>query len=286
MPITPPTLAPIVVAIPCYNEAAAIRQVIEEWRAALPEAEIVVFDNNSNDGTGAIAEKLGVRVVPVPEQGKGCAVRKIFEVLAERDAVIMIDGDGTYPASAVGALLEPVLSNRADMAVGVRRPVDQAGALTPTRWIGNRIIRSAFRLLIGPGHPDLLSGYRVFAPSFLQSFKPRSVGFEIETELGCEAVTRKLRVAAVDVDYYPRIAGTISKLKAFRDGRRILTMIVLEGLRLRPWRAYFVLAAPLVVVALAAGLRITAIVIPVVLAPMILGIVTRLRHETLGTATP
>src|SRR5205823_8973291 len=100
---------PIVVAIPCYNEAAAIATVIARWRAALPEAEVIVFDNNSSDATGEIARGLDVRVVAVPEQGKGHAVRAIFATMADREAVILVDGDGTYPAEAVRTLLGPIL---------------------------------------------------------------------------------------------------------------------------------------------------------------------------------
>ena len=119
----------IAVAIPCYNEAAAVAVVVGQWRDALPGAEIVVFDNNSTDGTGAIARGLGVTVVDVPKRGKGYAVRAIFSALGDRDAVVMVDGDGTYTADHVGPLLGPVLAGRADMAVGARRPVAEAGAV-------------------------------------------------------------------------------------------------------------------------------------------------------------
>lgn len=226
----------IAVAIPCYNEAAAIATVIAEWRAALPDAEIVVFDNNSTDGTGAIARGLGVRVVDVPDQGKGFAVRAMFATLHDCEAVVMVDGDGTYPAEEVGGLLRPILDGAADMSIGARIPVAEAGAMTPLRGLGNVLIRGAFRFLIGRGPGDLLSGYRVFGPRFLASVSLRSEGFEIETELASEAVARRMRTVEVAVPYHPRIAGTASKLKVFRDGWRILKTIVRQSLRLRPWR--------------------------------------------------
>lgn len=244
---SPKTDAPrTAVAIPCYNEAAAVAAVVGQWRAALPGAELVVFDNNSTDGTGELARGLGVRVVEVPEQGKGHAVRSAFELLRDRDAVVLVDGDGTYPADHVHGLLAPVLAGEADMTVGARRPVDEAGAMTPVRGLGNVLIRTAFRVLIGPGPGDLLSGYRVFGPRFLRSVRPRSAGFEIETELAAAAVAGRFRTVEVDVPYHPRIAGTQSKLRIFRDGCRILATIVSGGLRLRPWRL-----TALVVVALA-----------------------------------
>jgi glycosyltransferase involved in cell wall biosynthesis len=249
---TQPSL-PVAVAIPCYNEAAAVEAVVSAWRAALPEAEIVLFDNNSTDGTGDLARALGVRVINVPDQGKGHAVRAIFDALADRPAVVLVDGDGTYPADRVGDLLSPVLAGQADMTVGARRPVDAPGAMSPIRGLGNLLIPAAFRLLIGPGNSDLLSGYRVFSPRFLREVKLRSSGFEIETELASEAVARRMRVVEVPVPYLPRIAGTASKLKAFRDGRRILTMIVVQGARLRPWRLIGLVAATLLVAAIAAA---------------------------------
>jgi glycosyltransferase involved in cell wall biosynthesis len=241
----------VAVAIPCYNEAAAVPTIVGQWRSALPKAELVIFDNNSTDGTGDLARGLGVRVVEVREQGKGHAVRAIFETLRDRDAVVMVDGDGTYPPEHVGPLLGPVLAGLLDMTVGARRPVTEAGAMTAVRGLGNLLIRGAFRLLIGPGTGDLLSGYRVFGPRFLYGFTPRSAGFEIETELAAEAVARGMRVAEFPVPYRPRIAGTASKLRAFRDGLRILATILRQSLRLRPWR---LAAVALAAVAVAMGL--------------------------------
>ncbi|MHB1557281.1 MAG: glycosyltransferase [Isosphaeraceae bacterium] len=237
----------VAVAIPCHNEASAIATVVESFRSALPSAEILVVDNNSTDGTGAIARGLGVRVIDVPEQGKGHAVRAAFAALADRDIVLLTDGDGTYPAECAPLLLAPVLEGTADMTVGARQPAPGAGAMTMTRGIGNLLIRSAFRALIGPGNTDLLSGYRAFGRRFRNEVALRSSGFEIETELAGEAAARGLRVVEIPVPYHPRIAGTASKLRAFRDGRRILTTIVLLGIRLRPVRVILIGAIPLIV---------------------------------------
>jgi glycosyltransferase involved in cell wall biosynthesis len=233
----------IAVAIPCFNEAAAIGTVIARWRESLAAAEIVVFDNNSTDGTGDIARQLGVRVIDVPEQGKGHAVRAAFHELNDRDAVVLVDGDGTYPADYVPILLAPVLDGQADMTVGARRPVGEPGAMSPTRFIGNLLIRGSFWLLIGPGTGDLLSGYRVFGRRYLGGVHLRSTGFEIETELAVEAVRLRMRVREFAVPYHPRIAGTASKLRAFRDGARILTTIVVQSFRFRPWRPALCLLA-------------------------------------------
>jgi glycosyltransferase involved in cell wall biosynthesis len=233
----------IAVAIPCFNEAAAIGTVIAQFRTALPGAEIVVFDNNSTDGTSNIAREQGVRVEIVAEQGKGHVVRAAFALLGDRDVVLLVDGDGTYPAEAAPLLVASVLDEAADMVVGARQPELGAGAMSPVRGLGNLLIHSTFRLLIGKGTGDLLSGYRAFSPRFLRTVSLRSEGFEIETELAIEAVTRKLRTLEVSVPYRPRIAGTVSKLRAFRDGRRVLKTIIVQGLRRDPARVILVYCA-------------------------------------------
>lgn len=234
-PKATPTVA---VAIPCYNEAAAVGSVVDQFRAAWPSAEIVVIDNNSNDGTAEVATRHGAKVVSEPRQGKGFAVRAAFAELKGRDVVVMTDGDGTYPAEFIGEMIAPILEGRAETVVGARRPEPGAGAMSPVRAIGNLIIRSAFRLFIGQAPGDLLSGYRAFSRRFVETVPLRSEGFEIETELAVATVARKLPAVEVSVPYHPRIAGTESKLRAFRDGRKILTTILREGLRLAPWRVF------------------------------------------------
>jgi glycosyltransferase involved in cell wall biosynthesis len=245
-----PSPARIAVAIPCFNEAAAIATVLAQFQEALPTAELFVFDNNSTDGTGDIASALGAHVIAVPQQGKGHTVRAAFAALHGFDVLVLTDGDGTYPADAAPLLIGPVLENAADMAVGARRPTPGAGAMTFTRRLGNTLIRTAFRLLIGRGNRDLLSGYRAFNHRFRSNVVLRTSGFEIESELACEAVTRRLRVVEIEVPYHPRIAGTQSKLRAFRDGWRILLTILIRSLRLRPYRPVLGWLLPCVVLAL------------------------------------
>lgn len=250
--------ARVAVAIPCYNEAPAIVGVIEEWRAALPAAEILVLDNNSSDGTGDLARQARARVIEVREQGKGHAVRAAFLELGDRDAVILVDGDGTYPASEVGPLLSLVLAGEAEMTIGARRPVASLGAMTPTRRIGNILIRGLFRILIGPGIGDLLSGYRVFSRKFMSAVQLRSSGFEIETELAIESVARRLRCVEFEVPYLPRAEGTQSKLRAFRDGWRISRMILAKSLSMTPWRPAAVLGVFLSLIAVASKAWLSA----------------------------
>lgn len=227
----------VAVAIPCYNEAAAIGDLVAEWRQVLPEADIFVFDNNSTDATALVAAAAGAMVVLVSRQGKGHVVQEIFQRLRARPAVILTDGDATYPPSAAPKLLVPVVAGKAEMVVGARKPIDAEGtsAMKPIRGLGNWLLRAAFRLFIGRGPGDLLSGYRVFSPRFISEVTPRSSGFEIETELTGEAVARGHRVVEVEVAYHPRALGTVSKLRAGPDGLRILWTILKLSARLRPW---------------------------------------------------
>lgn len=226
----------IAIALPCFNEAPALPLVIGDWQKSLPSADLFVFDNNSTDGSGEIARKLGARVIPVTRQGKGYVVRAIFAELADRDVVIMADADGTYPADAVHELIKPVLEDQADMTVGARVPDASLGAMSPVRSLGNILLRFAFGVLIGSSSGDLLSGYRLFGPRFLKGVRLKSHGFEIETEIACKAIGGGYRVIEKPVAYLPRVAGTASKLRALRDGLRILNMMTRMSLQLKPWR--------------------------------------------------
>lgn len=243
----------VAVAIPCYNEAPALPGVFAEWRKALPEADLILFDNNSSDGSAQVARDHSVRVVPVSRQGKGFVVRAMFAELGDRDALVMADGDGTYPAAAAPELLEPVLAGQADMVVGARVPDASLGAMSPVRKVGNLLLRMAFWLFMGISGGDLLSGYRVFGPRFLRSVRLKSNGFEIETELACRALAGGFRVIEKPVPYLPRAEGTASKLNAVRDGLRILRMMARQSLRLKPWRLGGMLVLVLVLLAWATG---------------------------------
>ena len=228
------SLARVVVAIPCLNEAAAIQELVRHWRRVLPEAEIVVFDNASTDGTAAEARLAGAVVELVPTPGKGHVIQAIFERYRDRAAVLITDGDGTYPPERGLDLLEPVLDGRCEMSVGRRCPVAVEGSpgMAPVRWVGNRLLRFAFRCLIGRGPGDFLSGYRVFSPRMLREIQPRSAGFVLE----------------IDVPYYPRVAGTQSKLRAGRDGLRIICCMFDLAARQRLYRVLLLVMLGLIAI--------------------------------------
>jgi glycosyltransferase involved in cell wall biosynthesis len=215
----------IAVVIPCYNEALAIAQVVEGFRAALPEAEVHVFDNNSSDGTAAVARAAGAVVTHVAARGKGNVVRRMFADV-EADVYVMADGDATYDAAAARRLIDRLVEGNLDMVVG-NRVDDGRNALTyrAGHRFGNRLLTGAVVQLFGGGLTDMLSGYRVFSRRYAKSFPALSRGFEIETELTVHALELRMPYAEESTAYSTRPEGSESKLSTYRDGWRILKTI-------------------------------------------------------------
>ncbi len=216
--------AHVCVLVPCYNEGVAIYGVVQAFRAALPGAHIIVFDNNSSDNTIAEAQRAGADVRQISNQGKGNVVRRMFADV-DADVYVMIDGDGTYDAKAAPRLVNELLSHRLDMVVGRRHSVEDETYRSGHRF-GNWALTSVVAALFGRNFDDMLSGYRIFSRRFAKSFPAQSQGFEIETELTVHALCLRLPVREIDTDYFARPEGSHSKLNTYRDGARILRMIV------------------------------------------------------------
>jgi len=217
----------VAVLIPCYNEEATIYRVISDFKAALPDAKIYVFDNNSSDKTIEEAKRAQAIVVSEYRQGKGNVVRSMFR-LVEADFYVMVDGDLTYPASDVHSLLEPVVSGRASMVVGDRHS-SKAYEIENTRRFhgaGNRLVRWLINKLFRVELKDIMSGYRVFSRFFVKTCPVMSDGFEIETELTLHALDKKFSLVEVPIGYKDRPEGSVSKLNTFLDGYRILKTIL------------------------------------------------------------
>ncbi len=264
----------IAVVVPCYNESATIAQVVADFRAALPEAEIWVFDNNSCDGTAQIAADAGARTARVGLQGKGHVVRRMFADV-EADVYLMVDGDGTYDASSAAALVRTVLEDGVDMAVATRQAVD-AGAYRRGHAWGNRLLTGFLVRLFGRPCRDILSGYRAFSRRFVKSFPVLSKGFEIETELTVHALELKMPVQELDTPYFQRPEGSHSKLNTWRDGARILRTMLRLFAAERPLLFYGALAAVLALTSSGLG-------IPVVLEWLDTGLVPRFPTAILAT---
>jgi hypothetical protein len=214
----------IAVLVPCYNEEVAIAEVVKAFRAALPEAIVYVYDNNSKDRTAEVARAAGAVVRREPRQGKGHVVKRMFADI-DADIYLLVDGDGTYDAASARAMVQQLVTESLDMVVGVRVDSEQA-AYRPGHRFGNRVLTSSVAALFGHMFSDMLSGYRAFTRRFVKSFPVLSEGFEIETELTVHALELGMPVAEVRTPYFSRPEGSASKLNTWRDGIRIAFTIV------------------------------------------------------------
>jgi glycosyltransferase involved in cell wall biosynthesis len=218
------TAPSIAVLLPCYNEEAAIAQTVAGFRAALPDAKVYVYDNNSKDRTVEVAKAAGAIVRSERIQGKGAVVRRMFADI-DADIYIMADGDATYDAASAPALIARLVDEQLDMIVGSRISEVQESYRRGHRF-GNALLTGMLAKLFGRSFTDILSGYRVFSRRFTKSFPSLSAGFEIETEISVHALELKMPVAEIETPYYARPEGSTSKLSTYRDGWRILRTIL------------------------------------------------------------
>ncbi len=264
----------VAVVIPCLNEAAAIGSVVRAFQEALPGAAIHVFDNASTDETGARAGAAGAFVHRVPLRGKGHVVRRMFADV-DADLYVLVDGDGTYDATAAPRMIETLRANGLDMVNAARVHV-ATEAFRPGHVLGNRMLSGMVAMLFGDRLDDLLSGYRVFSRRFVKSFPAASSGFEIETELTVHALGLSMPLGEIETPYGARVAGSESKLRTVRDGLRIARTIMLLLERERPFTFFGGIA--LVMLASAVGLALP--LLPVWIAT---GLVPRLPTAMLAT---
>jgi glycosyltransferase involved in cell wall biosynthesis len=260
----------IAVLVPCFNEEAAIQKVVADFRAALPDATVYVYDNNSTDKTSEVAAAAGAEVRMEYRRGKGNVVRRMFNDI-EADVYVMVDGDDTYDAARAPKLVD----NNLDMVVGRRVETHQAAYRAGHR-LGNAVLTGLVRWLFAANIVDMLSGYRVFSRRFVKSFPSFSREFEIETELTVHAMQMKMPVAEVDTNYKERPPGSTSKLRTFRDGWRILVTIMNLMRNERPLLFFSLIGFALMVAAVILG-------IPVLGTYMDTGLVPRIPTAILCT---
>ena len=239
----------IAVIVPCFNEALAVGTVVKDFRASLPEAAIHVFDNNSNDNTAEIAQNAGAIVHSVKLPGKGNVVRRMFADV-EADVYIMVDGDATYDAASAPKLVETLVEQDLDMVVGCRveESTDNKN-YRPGHRLGNKLLTGSVKRIFGGDFTDMLSGYRAFSRRFAKSFPAESRGFETETELTVFTLEMKLPYAEVPTPYAERPEGSESKLSTYKDGLRILKMILRLYSNERPSRFWGIVGGVLLLIA-------------------------------------
>lgn len=214
----------ITVAIPCYNEAPTVGKVINDFRAKLPEAEILVFDNNSKDETVRIAKEHGAKIFYEKKQGKGYVLQNMFRTL-DADIFILVDGDDTYFAEDVYKLIEPIKNGQADMVVGNRLLQGRSG-FSSTHRFGNMVFKYLLNYLFNARFADILSGYRVMTREFYKNIPLLAKGFEIETELTLQSLERNFHIIEIPIQYKNRPEGSHSKINKVKDGYRIIFSII------------------------------------------------------------
>ncbi len=246
----------IAVLIPCYNESKTIAKVVKEYKKALPEAKIYVYDNNSTDGTGEIAKKAGAIVKQEHRQGKGNVVRSMFRDI-EADCYLMIDGDGTYPADAAQKMCDAVLKNGADMVVGDR--------LSSTYFqenkrrfhgFGNKLVRFLINLIFRSHVKDIMTGYRAFSRDFVKTYPVLSKGFEIETEMTIHALDKNFYIEEVPVNYKDREEGSESKLNTVSDGIKVIATIARLFEEHKPMLFFGLVSLVCLIISLAMGIPV------------------------------
>lgn len=258
----------IAVLIPCYNEEKTIAKVVRDAKAALPEAVVYVYDNNSSDRTVELAEAEGAVVRHEYMQGKGNVIRRMFREV-EAECYIMVDGDDTYPMEYAAGMVDKVLNRNADMVVGDRLSSTYfTENKRPFHNFGNTIVRSSINRLFNCEIKDIMTGYRAFSYGFVKTFPVLSTGFEIETEMTIHAVYNNMQIENVIVDYRDRPEGSESKLNTFSDGFKVIRTIVKLYRDYKPLGFFGMCAAVLTVIAV-------LMFIPILIAYLETGLVLR-----------
>ena len=246
----------IVAIVPCHDEEQAVATVVADLRRAVPSIDVVVYDNASSDATAARAEAAGAEVRSEPLRGKGHVIRRALADL-DADIYVMIDGDDTYDASALPEMLDTLLDGPYDQVTGVR-VARCDGAYRSGHQLGNRAFNRMVSVIFGRPVNDMLSGYRVFSRRFVKSFPAISRAFEIETELTVHAINNRVPQAEVAVGFKDRPEGSVSKLRTYHDGIRIVRMISRLLHHERPLALYSMLAALVALTAIGLGIPVIA----------------------------
>lgn len=265
----------VAVLIPCFNERATIGKVVDDFRNALPDATIYVFDNNSRDATKDEATRTGAIVREVRYQGKGEVVRRMFADV-DAEIYVLVDGDDTYSASSAPGLIATLEADHLDMVLARRITADD-NAYRLGHRLGNRVLNSAVAWIFGRSVSDMLSGYRVFSRRYVKSFPAHARGFEIETELTVHALEQRMPIVEVKTEYGARPEGSASKLHTYRDGLRILATII-KLFKVEKPLLFFSMGAML------CWLTAGALAVPIFNTYLATGLVPRLPTAVLCTA--
>lgn len=246
----------IAVLIPCHNEAQTIAKVVRDFKKALPQAEVYVYDNNSTDDSAELAQKAGAIVRYEVRQGKGNVIRTMFREI-DADCYLMVDGDDTYSAADAQKLCDGVLSGEADMVIGDRLSGDYASEnKRKFHNFGNELVRTLINSLFRSNIRDIMTGYRAFSYEFVKGFPILSKGFAVETEMTIHAIDRNFKIQEMTIQYKDRPAGSESKLNTYSDGARVLMTIVALFSEFKPLVFFNLTALVCLVIAIILGIPV------------------------------
>jgi glycosyltransferase involved in cell wall biosynthesis len=265
----------VAVLIPCYNEEHSIQKVVGDFRACLPQATIYVYDNNSSDRTSGLARAAGAVVGSEVLQGKGHVVRRMFADI-DADIYVLVDGDDTYDAQAAMDMICKLLDERLDMVTAIRAAEPGTNVFRPGHALGNRILTGLVRWIFGKRVNDVLSGYRAFSKRFVKSFPALATGFETEAEFTIHALELRMPITEIRTTYRSRAVGSVSKLRTFSDGIRVLSLIARLIKEERPFQFFSISGFILLMTG-------TALSIPVFAQFSRTGMVPRLPTAVLST---
>jgi glycosyltransferase involved in cell wall biosynthesis len=247
----------IAVLIPCYNEDLTIAKVIDDFSRELPDADIFVYDNNSNDKTSEIARNHGAIVRQESRQGKGNVMRQMFREI-DADFYVLVDGDDTYPVEHVHQMLAPLLAGETDMVIG-----DRLSNMTyhhenkrAFHSFGNNLVRRLIHWMYGVKITDVMTGYRCFNRVFVKTFPIQSKGFEIETELTIHCIDKNWRITEVPIDYRDRPEGSESKLSTLRDGFKVIKKIMTLFKDYKPLVLFSIIGLILLLIGIVLGITV------------------------------
>lgn len=248
----------IAVLIPCYNESKTIEKVVKDYKKALPEADIYVYDNNSSDRTDEIAKKAGAIVKYEYKQGKGNVIRSMFRQI-DADCYLMIDGDDTYPAENAREMCNLILEGKADMVIGDRLSSTYfTENKRPFHNLGNKLVRLLINVLFKNKVKDIMTGYRAFSYEFVKGFPVLSKGFEIETEMTIHAVDKNFKLVEIPVNYQDRPEGSESKLNTYSDGFKVLKTIATLFKEYKPAAFFNIISIILFIISLIMGIPVVS----------------------------
>jgi len=243
----------ICVIIPCFNEELTVGTVVHDFAEALPDARICVFDNASTDQTAEVARSAGAEVIYSSQRGKGNVIRQMSNTI-DADIYVLVDGDGTYPASVAPDLIEQFQDNHVDMLVATRLEKHDKKSFRKFHHLGNHLISKVVSMHFSAPVTDILSGYRIMSRDLIKLLRLTATGFEVETEMTLQALTKGFSIKEVPVAYGARPEGSHSKLNTWGDGYVILKCFFLIFKNYRPLLFFSIISMLLVIASLAAGI--------------------------------